>query len=56
LAEDIRRIRKDEEIGKDIVGFYGSNRSQTVYITNLSDRRDKELIKAIVRIKRRVFL
>ncbi len=55
LLREIRRVREDEKIMRDILGGWVSRRSQSAYIANLADPRDKELKKALSRIKRAAF-
>ena len=52
LVKELRRIREDQEICRDIFGGWVSLRSQSVYIANLAHRQDQGLKKALARIKR----
>ena len=53
LAAQIRRIREDERISKDVLGWDLRRRLKSIHIANLADRRDPELKKVVAKIKRR---
>ena len=50
-ARELRRMREDDEIRKDILEWSASRRPIPVFVANLADRRDKNLKKALARIK-----
>lgn len=52
LVREIRRIREDPAITKDLLGWRGSRRQISLFIANLADRKDRGLQKALARIKR----
>jgi hypothetical protein len=52
LAAEVRRIREDAEIKNDVIGLRDAKRQPIIVIANLANAKDKELKKAITRVKR----
>jgi molybdopterin-guanine dinucleotide biosynthesis protein len=52
LVSDLARLRKDEAIFQDILGWRGHRIPVTALVANLADPRDSGLKKALARIRR----
>jgi hypothetical protein len=52
LARDLGRLRKDEAVFRDVLGWRGSRTAITAVVANLADPRDRGLKKALARIGR----
>jgi len=52
LVADVARLRKDENIFKDVLSFRGSRAPITVVVANLADREDAGRKKALARVRR----
>lgn len=52
LVEDVGRLRKDDAVFHDVLGFRGSRVPVTAVVADLSDPKDPGLRKAIARVKR----
>ena len=52
LVEQIGRLRKDDEVYRDVIGLRGNKLPVMAVIANLSNRKDAGLKKAITRVKR----
>lgn len=51
LAAEVRRIREDPEIKGDVLGMRANRRQPAILVANLADPKDKELKKALARVK-----
>lgn len=54
LVEDVGRLRKDEAVFHDVLGFRGSKVPVTAVVADLSNPKDPGLKKAIARVRRTV--
>jgi hypothetical protein len=54
LLADITRLRKDEEVYRDVIGFRGNRLPITAVLADLADPRDPGLKKAVARVKRAI--
>ena len=54
LLADVQRIRKDEEVFDDILGWRGTRTPITAVAANLSDAADPGTRKALARIRRSI--
>ena len=52
LLTEITRLRKDEEIYRDVIGLGGHRLPITAVLADLSDPKDAGLKKALSRVKR----
>ena len=52
VIEDVARLRKDEEVYRDVLGHRGNKQPVTTVIADLSDPKDVGLKKAVARVKR----
>lgn len=52
LAVEVLRIREDPEVKKDVLGTRGNRRQPAILVANLADPKDKELKKALTRVKK----
>ncbi len=52
LLEDLARIRQDDHVYRDVVGFRGSKVPVTAVVAELSDPKDPGLKKALARVRR----
>jgi hypothetical protein len=52
FVDDIARLRKDEEVYRDVVGLRGNRRPVAAVIADLSNPKDAGLKKAVARVKR----
>ena len=51
---DVARLRKDETVFRDVIGWRGTKVPVTAVVANLADPRDAGLKKALTRVKRAV--
>jgi len=54
LVDELRRLRTDCDIAKDIISLHDYRGKLSIYICNLANQADQELTKALTRIKRPV--
>ena len=52
MLEDLKRIRRDEEVFDDVLGQGGKRTPITAVVADLSDPKDPGTRKAVARIKR----
>lgn len=52
LAAEIRRIREDPEVKDDVIGLRDARRQPAILVANLADPKDKELKKAVSRVRK----
>jgi len=52
VLADVARLRKDEEVYKDVLGHRGNKLSVTAGVADLSNSKDAGLKKALARVKR----
>jgi len=52
FTDDVARLRKDEEVYRDVVGLRGNKLPVTAVIADLSNPKDAGLKKAVARVKR----
>ena len=52
LLTEITRLRKDEEIHRDVIGLGGNRLPIAAVLADLSDPKDSGLKKALARVKR----
>jgi hypothetical protein len=52
LLTEITRLRKDEDVYRDVIGFRGNRLPITAVLADLADRKDPGLKKAVARVKR----
>jgi len=52
LVEEVRRLRRDDELFDDILGFRGSKAQVTAVTANLADSKDPGRKKALARVRR----
>lgn len=52
LAAEIRRLHEDLDVAHELQVQHKGRRAVSIFIVNLADKRDKELKKALARIKR----
>lgn len=54
LAKEVERLRKDEEVFKDVVSFRGHRIPITVVVADVGDPADPGLRKALARVRRTI--
>jgi hypothetical protein len=54
LLEDVRRLRADQAVFDDVLGWHGSRVPITAVVADLADARDAGTRKAVARVKRSV--
>lgn len=54
MAQEVIRIRQDDEVFKDVLGFRGSRIPVTVVVARLSIMKDPGLKKAVARVRRAI--
>ena len=54
LLEDVRRLRADQAVFDDVLGWRGSRMPVTAVVADLADARDAGTRKAVARVKRSV--
>jgi hypothetical protein len=54
MLADLKRIREDKEIGRDVLGIRGTRISITAVVANLADPGDPDVKKVVRRIQRSI--
>ncbi len=54
LVAEVRRLRDDAEVKRDVLGVMAPRRQPTVVVANLTDPKDAGLKKVVTRVRRTI--